>query len=131
MAVSNTDWLLIFDNADDLGSVRIAQYFPNTSWGHIVLISRDQGAIGNVTKGGAVLDRLAVEDAIAVLLQKASYLSPSAEDYEEARVVVELVGCLPLAVDQAGAYIRSRRKNFDKLSSFVQRLPTRYMTIQA
>lgn len=106
----NTDWLLIFDNADDLESVRIAQYFPDTSWGHIVLTSRDQGAIGNVTKDGAVLDRLDVGEAIAVLLQKAGYASPSAEDYEEAQVIVELLGCLPLAVDQAGAYIRSRRK---------------------
>ncbi|KAI4232447.1 MAG: hypothetical protein LQ349_005006 [Xanthoria aureola] len=106
----NTDWLLIFDNADDLESIRIAQYFPDTSWGHVVVTSRDQGVIGNVTKDGAVLDRLELEEAIAVLLQKAGYLSPSAEDYEEAKMIVELLGCLPLAVDQAGAYIRSRRK---------------------
>ncbi|KAL8646466.1 MAG: hypothetical protein Q9210_006126 [Variospora velana] len=108
--VENTDWLLIFDNADDLESVRIAQYFPDTSWGHIVVTSRDQGVIGNVTKDGAVLNRLEVGEAIVVLLQKAGYLSPSAEHYEEAKMIVELLGCLPLAVDQAGAYIRSRRK---------------------
>lgn len=56
------------------------------------------------------MDRLERGEAIAVLLQKAGYLSPSGEDYEEAKMIVELLGCLPLAVDQAGAYIRSRRK---------------------
>jgi len=108
--VENTDWLLIFDNADNLESVRISKYFPESSWGHIVLTSRDQGAIGTVAKDGSVLDRLEVGEAIAVLLQKAGYLCPSAEDYEEAQVIVELLGCLPLAVDQGGAYIRSRRR---------------------
>ena len=108
--VENTDWLLIFDNADDLESVRIPNYFPETSWGHIVLTSRDQGAIGTVAKDGIVLGRLEVGEATAVLLQKAGCLCPSAEDCEEAKVIVELLGCLPLAVDQGGAYIRSRRR---------------------
>ena len=106
----NTDWLMIFDNADDLESVQISTYFPKTAWGHIVVTSRDQGAIGNVAEDGIVVGRLEIGEATAVLLQKAGYLSPSVEDYEEAQMIVGLLGCLPLAVDQAGAYIRSRRK---------------------
>lgn len=108
--VENTDWLLIFDNADDLKSVKISQYIPETSWGHIVLTSRDQGAIGTVATDGTVLGRLEVGEATAVLFLKAGSLCPSAEDYEEAEVIVELLGCLPLAVAQGGAYIRSRRR---------------------
>ena len=43
-------------------------------------------------------------DAITLLL-KASYLDASAEHIEVAKKIVTELGCMPLAVDQAGAYI--------------------------
>ncbi|KAI9847786.1 MAG: hypothetical protein M1837_001679 [Sclerophora amabilis] len=106
----NSDWLLIFDNADDLDSVRISKYIPAASWGHIIITSRDQAAIGSVGKEGCLLERLEAKEAVAVLMEKAGIRSPSVEDYQEAEVIVELLGCLPLAVDQGGAFIRSRQK---------------------
>jgi hypothetical protein len=36
----NSDWLLIFDNVDNLESFRISDYFPHTACGNIVLTSR-------------------------------------------------------------------------------------------
>ena len=106
----NSGWLLIFDNADDLKSVGISRYYPSSSGGHILITSRDQAAIGNVARHGCLLERLDVQDAIAVLLEKAGIEEPSAEDREQAERIVDLLGCLPLAVNQGGAFLRSRRK---------------------
>jgi Cdc6-like AAA superfamily ATPase len=36
----NTEWLLIFDNVDDLDAFDIRDFFPKTSWGSILLTSR-------------------------------------------------------------------------------------------
>ena len=108
--LENRDWLLIFDNADDLEAIQLSRYFPSVPWGHILLSSRDQTAIGTVVKQGLQLERLELDEAVEVLMDKAAFVSPTIADYEEAREIVELLGCLPLAVDQAGAFIRSRHK---------------------
>lgn len=106
----NQDWLLIFDNADDLDSVRISKYFPTASWGHILMTTRDQAAIGGVAKQGLVLERLGAKEAVEVLIAKAGIVDPIEANFQEAAAIVKLLGCLPLAIDQAGAYINSRRK---------------------
>ena len=106
----NPDWLLIFDNADNLDSVQVRKYFPMTLWGHIVLTSRDQAAIGSVAKQGYLLEPLEADEAIEVLLEKAGIKEPLEAELQEAKEIVELLGCLPLAVDQGGAFIKSRRK---------------------
>jgi hypothetical protein len=36
----NDDWLLVFDNVDDLESFRISDFFPNSASGTIILTSR-------------------------------------------------------------------------------------------
>lgn len=107
----NQDWLLILDNADDLDSVRVAKYFPIVSWGHIIVTTRDQAAIGNVTKQGLLLEQLGVKEAVELLMEKAGIEDPQEEDYQEAEAIVRNLGCLPLAVDQGGAFIKSRRKS--------------------
>lgn len=106
----HSEWLLIFDNADDLESVWLPRYFPATSWGHIIITSRDQAAIGSVGKEGCLLERLEANEAVSVLIGKAGIQNPSAEDYQQAKGIVELLGCLPLAVDQGGAFVSSRQK---------------------
>ena len=52
-------------------------------------------------------------DAISLLL-KASYLDASAEHIEVARNIVTELGCMPLAVNQAGAYIEVGRCSINK-----------------
>ena len=106
----NFRWLLIFDNADDLKALSIMKYFPPIGGGHILITTRDQGAIGTVGQAGIHLERLNLVDATEVLLLKAGLKDPSAQELEDARAIVELVGCLALAVDQAGAFIRARHK---------------------
>ncbi|KAI9774484.1 MAG: hypothetical protein M1839_001717 [Geoglossum umbratile] len=106
----NSDWLLIFDNADHLEALSISKYFPATPWGHIIITSRDNAAIGSAGEWGASVDPLKPEEAVAVLFEKVGIRTPTGEDYKEARAIVETLGCLPLAVDHCGAYIRTRQK---------------------
>lgn len=37
---NNTSWLIIFDNHDDLESVRLRELLPNTAWGSVLVTSR-------------------------------------------------------------------------------------------
>ncbi|KAF2004056.1 hypothetical protein P154DRAFT_427728 [Amniculicola lignicola CBS 123094] len=106
----NSDWLLIFDNADDLAGNPIDSYIPRSGHGHIIVTTRDQAAIGSVSEDGASMEPLDEEDAMEVLLAKAKITEPSGDDIEQSRAIVNLLGGLPLAVEQAGAYIRSQRK---------------------
>ena len=56
-----------------------------------------------------------MEEADAInLLLKASYLDASAKHIEVARNIVAELGCMPLAVNQAGAYIEAGRCSIDK-----------------
>ncbi|KAL8823071.1 MAG: hypothetical protein Q9191_006208 [Dirinaria sp. TL-2023a] len=66
------------------------------------------------------MDQLAVEEAISVLLQESNIHSPSAEDIEHARDIVLQFGCLPIAINQAGAYIRSRHKSLAAFKKLCQ-----------
>ncbi len=110
-------WLLILDNADDLDIVRKCECIPKTPWGHVIITSRDQTAIGTVAPRGQVLEDLEMDDAVSALFLKAGLLTPSVPDYTDARKIVQMLGGLPLAIDQAGAYIRARRKS---MSAFLR-----------
>ena len=52
-------------------------------------------------------------DAVTPLL-KASYLDASPEHINVAKSIVTELGCMPLAVNQAGAYIEAGRCSIDK-----------------
>ena len=106
----HTRWLMVFDNADDLLSVPISKYFPVIPWGHILITSRDENLIGGIAEEGITIGPLSSADAIAVLLEKAGIRQPSSDDLRSAEEIVGLLGSLPLAIDQAGAFMRSRHK---------------------
>jgi len=48
-------------------------------------------------------------------LQKADVLNPSAEDLGYAQEIVQQFSCLPLAIDQASAYIKVHHKRLAAL----------------
>lgn len=104
-------WLLILDNADKLETLQSSECVPKTPWGHIIITSRDQTAIGTVAPEGHVLRDLEVDEAVSALLLKAGFTKPSSSDCIDAQEIVKMLGGLALAVDQAGAYIRARRKS--------------------
>ncbi len=105
---SHTGWLLIFDNADDLAMIR--DFLPAGGQGHIVLTTRSQ-VTGNIARRLDV-ERMETEEGTFFLLHRASFLDMDAAldavpEVERARAgeLVEEVGGLPLALDQAGAFI--------------------------
>jgi len=105
---SNRDWLLILDNADDLEMA--AEFMPLESSGHILLTTRAQftGAIANSLE----VEKMELAEGALLLLRRAKLLAQdapleqaTAPDRSLAEAVVRELDGLPLALDQAGAYI--------------------------
>ena len=94
-------WLIIFDNAP--GADSVSQILPRSSTGHILITSRDQSWRG-VARPLSVrpLDR---EDAIKFLLERTGQSNRDA-----ANDLAGELGDLPLALEQAGAYVETTGK---------------------
>ncbi len=101
-------WLLILDNADDLALV--PDYLPSSIPGHLLLTTRAH-AMGRLAQR-VEIKRLDQEEGSRFLLRRCALLGKD-DPLEQAdpndlaltkEIVHELAG-LPLALDQAGAYI--------------------------
>lgn len=112
--VTHQEWLLIWDNLEDLGLP--SRLLPLARQGAILLTTRRQ-ALGTFARGIDLLP-LDLEEGIALLLRRAKVLEADATheqvqelaehmptEYVAASELVELLGGLPLALDQAGAYL--------------------------
>jgi len=105
---ASADWLLILDNADDLDLV--AAFFPRSPRGHVLVTTRAM-APGSVAQS-VLLEPLSPEDGALCILRRAGTIlwhehlsDTSALHRESALRIAELMGGLPLALEQAGAYI--------------------------
>ena len=104
----NPDWLLILDNVEDL--TLVARYVPGDSPGELILTTQAQ-ATGSVAKPIEARKMLPEEGAVLVLrraglvAQDAGLDDASEMDRRAAVEISELFEGLPLALDQAGAYI--------------------------
>ncbi|MDA0269124.1 MAG: tetratricopeptide repeat protein [Cyanobacteria bacterium] len=111
-------WLLIFDNADQ--PEQLKAFRPRRGQGHILLTSRAQrfdylGIVQPVR-----LDTLAPADAIAFLLKRTGRASVTASELTAVAEIAAELGYLPLALEQAAAYIRDRLSFEDYLTSYRQ-----------
>ncbi|HEX3641068.1 MAG TPA: tetratricopeptide repeat protein, partial [Ktedonobacteraceae bacterium] len=104
----NTEWLLILDNADEPAVVR--EFLPTKFDGHILLTTRAQ-ALGGLARR-IEIDTFMPEQGALLLLRRATLIEASGSiddalqnDREVALQISEELGGLPLALDQAGAYI--------------------------
>ena len=104
----NRGWLLILDNADDLSLVQ--PFVPTGVVGHLIFTTRTQ-ITGRVAKRLEV-DSLDVDVGALFLLRRSGLLAADAPlnaasdaDQAAARALSRDLGGLPLALDQAGAYI--------------------------
>ena len=100
-------WLLILDNVEDLRI--IGDFLPLRGKGHTLLTTRMQFT-GTIARG-IDLDVMDTDDGTLFLLRRAKLIAPNApadpvaDYYIQARELTRLLGGLPLALDQAGAYI--------------------------
>jgi tetratricopeptide (TPR) repeat protein/transcriptional regulator with XRE-family HTH domain len=105
---SNTNWLLIIDNVDDLQI--IVEFLPTLSTGKVLITTRLQ-ALGPVARGIEV-EKMGMDEGklfllrrIGALTQTQSLEDADKESRSQAADIVTELDALPLALDQAGAYI--------------------------
>jgi tetratricopeptide (TPR) repeat protein len=114
------NWLLVFDNLED-GAV-VDGYLPDLSPKHHTLITSRNQHYDQIPAEGLEIGVLEVEDAINLLLTRCKLTFGDSEDRDIHTIAVEIVrelGFLPLAIEQAAAYIREASKNiFTFLSSY-------------
>ncbi|KAJ7291977.1 hypothetical protein C8J57DRAFT_1044312, partial [Mycena rebaudengoi] len=109
------EWLLLFDNADDV-QLDISKFFPRCTFGNILITTRNQELCIHASAGSRVSD-MEPEDAKDLLLQlayqgksdKQEKLSSDAQEKLAVAIVKEL-HCFALAISQAGGYIHARGK---------------------
>lgn len=117
---TNANWLLILDNADDLGIVE--EFLPDTSKGHLLLTSRAQVFDNLGILNPVELDEMTPEDARNFLLMRTGRHNLEADEAQAIEQLAQELDYLPLALEQAGAYIKVLRGSFqDYLASYHQR----------
>ena len=105
---THRDWLLILDNADELALV--SDFLPTIFGGHLLLTTRAV-AMGRLASR-LEIETLQPEQGALLLLRRAGLLEPltplkqaSSQQRELALHLSQDFGGLPLALDQAGAYL--------------------------
>jgi len=109
----NPKWLLVFDNAKDRADVY--DYIPQGKTGHVLITSRN----ANWREIATLLDVKVLErkESVDLLLKRTGYT-----DREAADTLADALGDLPLALEQAGAYMDATRRSLsDYLKMFTDR----------
>ena len=112
-----SEWLLVFDNADVPELLK--SYYPHTPRGHILLTSRaqifDMLGIDNTF----VLEKMDPEEAIGFLFKRTKRPQSDPAENQSVEQLARELGFLPLALEQAAAYITAKGARFqDYLASF-------------
>ena len=105
---SHERWLLILDNADDIVMARA--FIPSGKEGHVILTTRAQAA--GATARRVEIQEMETEEGALFLLRRATCIADDAPldeatevDRARAKEIATALDGLPLALDQAGAYI--------------------------
>lgn len=109
---SEEEWLLVFDNAPPSS---LAKYLPDGDRGNILYTSRQHNLQPRLRpECVASIDTMDAPEGILLLLRSAQKAIDVTENRELARAIVNALGLLPLAIDQAGAYIHMAPCPLDK-----------------
>ncbi len=104
----HSDWLLLIDNVEE--GIKVKDLLLGMQHGHVLLTSRSQ-AVAELARN-LRLDKMQPEEGALLLLRRAQLLPPTGSldtlsyaDRQKALELSRLLDGLPLALDQAGAYI--------------------------
>jgi tetratricopeptide (TPR) repeat protein len=99
-------WIMVFDNYDRPGEFKdISSYFPQGRTGMLLFTSRhaDSERLGVAIK----ITQMTIEEGLELLLRR-SKLQRNSGNTVEGKKIIQKLAYLPLAIDQAGAYIAAR-----------------------
>ncbi|KAI0388108.1 hypothetical protein F5Y04DRAFT_241679 [Hypomontagnella monticulosa] len=104
LTAEKLSWLLVFDNYDDPTGFDLRDYIPKGRAGYVLITSRSThvGRIGPVITVSGM-----TEDEAMDLLFKQTDSVENATNQTVATQIVRRLGYLPLAVDQAAAYMKA------------------------
>jgi len=109
-------WLLVIDNLDKIEV--IGKYLPDQSEGGHTLITTRNSHCDHIPAEGLKVSELEMDDAVQLLLLRCA-IEETPEAKAEAAQIVNELGYLPLAIEQAAAYIREASHDIFKfLSSY-------------
>ena len=111
-------WLLIFDNAEERHDIR--PYMPQTGNGHVLITSRNPIWDGLGTT--LPIDVMQPEEALTFLAKRTNDPDPQA-----ATTLAKTLGYLPLALEQAAAYIRETNSSLDHYQALFRRHHTQLL----
>ncbi len=103
-------WLMVFDNYDNLATFpNIRDFIPQSKFSAMLVTSRHPGSNDLViNQSNHFIELFGLEEsaAVALLVQQSQ---TNEAIFSDAKKIVERLGCHPLALTQAGAYIRKRK----------------------
>ncbi|XDG09187.1 hypothetical protein ABKA04_008802 [Annulohypoxylon sp. FPYF3050] len=104
LTAANLSWLLVFDNYDNPTAFDLREYIPKGPLGNVLITSRSEGLdrLGQVIR----ISGMTQGEAIQLLLTLLNTPENMANRIAAAKIVRRL-GYLPLAIDQAGAYMKN------------------------
>ena len=100
------NYAMVFDNADNLTPEELEQYFPPGLGGNILITSCNSGLKHLTSHENSLhVKEMEENDAISLLLKAACLDQSQGDSQAEASKIVNELFCIPLAIDQAGAFI--------------------------
>ena len=108
------EWLIVFDNADVPPPEVVEKFIPPRFRGNVLITSRSR-YMGRIVSSENIIEIKEMDEAEATtLLLNASRLEPLPAHLEVSKKIVAELGCIPLAIDHAGAYIDAGRCDIDQ-----------------
>ena len=130
---THTGWLLILDNVEHITSI-FTLLFQRTplalqhDHGHVLLTTRSQ-AVGPYINA-IEIEIMDTNEGAHFLLQRAKKNPYTKEEYALAQTIVEAMNGLPLAIDQAGAYMEETHCSVSHYLHLYQDQKTRTALLQ-
>jgi tetratricopeptide (TPR) repeat protein len=114
---TNSNWLMVLDNLEDPNLIK--SYLPNNHQGHILITTRSQSLTGYAEVVN--LKKMSIDTGTLFLLRRAYRFSVTNENLYKfshnnkliAQKIVEEMDGLPLALEQAAAYIHETQCSLD------------------